>query len=59
MYEIIHSSFDQILMKARARYKGKEIFLQGTWAFAPELSWYDTSERRWLSPGEWRWIFTS
>ena len=55
MYEVERSSFDRIAMKARARFNGKQVVLQGTWVWAPELSWYDETNCCWIGPLDWHW----
>lgn len=56
-YRILKSSFDEILMRAKAFCNGQEIEVKGTWAFAPELSWYDETNLRWVCSNEWSFIY--
>ena len=45
--------YDRITMNAIAMDEnGKPIQVSGTWAFAPRLSWYDHTNKRWID--EWK-----
>jgi len=52
-YKILKKTFDQITMKAKALLDGVEVEVEGTWVWAPELTWYDNTNRRWINRNEW------
>lgn len=56
MYQILKRTWDQITMKAQALLDGVEVEVEGTWVWAPELSWYDNTNRRWIYRNEWKLI---
>jgi len=55
-YQILRRTFDTSTMKAKALLNGKEVEVEGTWVWAPDLSWYDTTNRRWINRSEWKFI---
>ena len=57
MYRILRHTFDQITMKAKALLDGKEVEVEGTWVWAPELTWYDSTNRRWINRDEWKYLY--
>ena len=57
MYQILKCTFDQITMKAKALLDGKEVEVEGTWVWAPELSWYDNTNWRWINRDEWKYLY--
>lgn len=58
MYRIQHRTFRELDMTATAyRPDGTTCVLRATWAWAPELSWYDTEKQQWLSNNEWEFTF--
>jgi len=57
-YRIIKSSFNQITMKAKALDPdGKEIVVKGTWAWAPQLRFYDENACEWIDDDKWVFVY--
>jgi hypothetical protein len=55
-YQIKRESFDEITMKAQAiDPEGNTVTVKGTYAFAPELTWYDEDSKEWIR--SWEWIY--
>lgn len=55
MITIRRSSFNQITMKAKGNDgTGRDVDLELTWAWAPELSAYNLTDRCWLTKTEWK-----
>jgi len=57
MIKVDKTTFDQVTMKAQGvDDDGRTIKLELTWAWAPDLSAYDLTNKRWLSRDEWQFI---
>lgn len=57
MINIRRGSFDQITMKAKGQdATGRPVDLELTWAWAPDLSAYNVTDRCWLGRDEWRFV---
>lgn len=46
----------KVLIKSRHE-TCKEVEVGGTWVWAPELSWYDNTNRRWIYRNEWKYLY--
>lgn len=56
MYRIRRFTFSRIDMTAIAfRPDGSMARLEATWAWAPQLTWYDREREQWLGDEEWEW----
>lgn len=55
-YQIKRETFDELTMKAIAIDPyGKEIVVHGTYAFGPELMWYDENKKEYIR--SWEWVY--
>ena len=58
MYRILKNTYNEITMKAKAYNPvGKIVDVHATWAFAPELTFFDDIARVWICRKEWNWIY--
>ena len=56
MYQISKHSWDQITMKAKALLNGQEVEVHATWTWAPQLTWYDDTNHKWIYSNEWKFV---
>ncbi len=53
-YRIFRDTFDQLTMKAKALDPNdKQVDVHGTYAWAPQLTWYDDTNKEWIDNWEW------